>query len=154
MDNRAFTARPASFARRLTRCYVARPGFRRGNPPPGLPADFLFALAREIGYGQVHGGEGSTRGVEHDRACRAGPRLPTHYGIETARKLAYQLAYVGVTVVSGGARDIDTAAHQVALNAKGRTVVVLGNGIKHSVPIPPPTRKMDISPQDPAPNCV
>ncbi|HZM02730.1 MAG TPA: DNA-processing protein DprA, partial [Candidatus Saccharimonadales bacterium] len=41
-----------------------------------------------------------------------GSRLTTHYGVETARKLAYQLAYIGVTVVSGGARGIDTGAHQ------------------------------------------
>jgi DNA processing protein len=63
-----------------------------------------------------------------------GSRLTTHYGIEVARKLAYQLAYVGVTVVSGGARGIDTAAHQGALNAKGRTVAVLGTGINLVVP--------------------
>jgi DNA processing protein len=58
-----------------------------------------------------------------------GSRMTTHYGIEVARKLAYQLAYIGVTVVSGGARGIDTAAHQGALNTKGRTVAVLGTGI-------------------------
>lgn len=58
-----------------------------------------------------------------------GSRMTTPYGMETARKLAYQLAYVGVTVVSGGARGIDTAAHQGVLNAKGRTIAVIGNGI-------------------------
>jgi DNA processing protein len=58
-----------------------------------------------------------------------GSRMTTHYGIEVARKLAYQLAYLGVTVISGGARGIDSAAHQGALSAKGRTVAILGTGI-------------------------
>jgi len=69
-----------------------------------------------------------------------GSRMTTHYGIETARKLAYQLAYVGVTVVSGGARGIDTAAHQGALAAKGRTVCVLGTGI--NLVFPPENREL------------
>jgi DNA processing protein len=69
-----------------------------------------------------------------------GSRQTTHYGIETARKLGYQLAYVGVTVVSGGARGIDTAAHQGALNAKGRTIAVLGTGI--NVVFPPENNEL------------
>ncbi|SVA60705.1 uncharacterized protein METZ01_LOCUS113559, partial [marine metagenome] len=58
-----------------------------------------------------------------------GARRTTHYGQDTARKLAYQLAGHGVTVVSGGARGIDSASHQGALSGKGRTIAVLGNGI-------------------------
>lgn len=58
-----------------------------------------------------------------------GSRQTTHYGLEVARKLAYQLGYVGVTVVSGGARGIDTAVHQGSLTAKARTIAVLGTGI-------------------------
>src|SRR3974390_1022434 len=63
-----------------------------------------------------------------------GSRMTTHYGVEVARKLAYQLGYLGVTVVSGGARGIDSAAHQGALSAKGRTIAVLGTGINLVTP--------------------
>jgi DNA processing protein len=73
--------------------------------------------------------KGALTAKDKNAVAMVGSRMTTHYGIETARKLAYQLAYVGVTVVSGGARGIDTAAHQGALAAKGRTVCVLGTGI-------------------------
>jgi DNA processing protein len=71
---------------------------------------------------------------DKNAVAMVGSRMTTHYGIEVARKLAYQLAYLGVVVVSGGARGIDTAAHQGALTAKGRTVAVLGTGINLVVP--------------------
>jgi len=55
-----------------------------------------------------------------------GTREATGYGMELAKKLGYQLAYAGVGVISGLARGIDTAAHQGALAAKGKTAAVLG----------------------------
>ncbi len=69
-----------------------------------------------------------------------GSRMATHYGLETTRKLGYQLAYLGVTVISGGARGIDTLAHQGALSAKGRTVAVLGTGL--NIVFPPENREL------------
>ena len=84
--------------------------------------------------------KGSLSRKDHNAIGIVGSRQTTHYGIETSRKLSYQLAYVGVTVVSGGARGIDTAAHQGSLSAKGRTVAVLGNGI--NIVFPPENREL------------
>ena len=58
-----------------------------------------------------------------------GSRRTTHYGLESAKKLSYQIAYAGLTVISGLARGIDTAAHQGAIAAKGRTIGVIGSGL-------------------------
>ena len=63
-----------------------------------------------------------------------GSRRTTHYGTESAKKLSYQLAYAGLTVISGLARGIDTAAHQGALAAKGRTIAVIGSGLMNLYP--------------------
>jgi DNA processing protein len=78
--------------------------------------------------------KGDLRAKDKNSVAMVGSRMTTHYGLEVARKLAYQLAYLGVTVVSGGARGIDTASHQGALAGKGRTIAVLGTGINLVTP--------------------
>ena len=74
--------------------------------------------------------------LERDRHAIGviGSRRTTHYGTESAKKLSYQLAYAGLTVISGLARGIDTAAHQGALAAKGRTIAVIGSGLSKLYP--------------------
>jgi DNA processing protein len=58
-----------------------------------------------------------------------GSRLASPYGIKMTERLAWGLSQKGLTVVSGMARGIDSAAHQGALMAQGRTVAVLGSGL-------------------------
>ena len=63
-----------------------------------------------------------------------GTRGASPVGIANASELASGLAERGVTVVSGLAKGIDTAAHLGALRAGGRTVAVIGTGLRVSYP--------------------
>jgi len=58
-----------------------------------------------------------------------GSRTASAYGKFTTERLSRELSLHGVTVVSGMARGIDTAAHRGALSVQGRTIAVLGSGI-------------------------
>jgi DNA processing protein len=63
-----------------------------------------------------------------------GTRQPTEMGLSRAREMARLLREHNVTVLSGLARGIDTAAHRATLDAAGRTIAVLGSGMTRIYP--------------------
>ena len=69
-----------------------------------------------------------------------GARRATRDGLKNAERLSAELSSAGVTVVSGLARGIDTAAHRGALTGSGTTVAVLGCGV--DLDYPPENRQL------------
>ncbi len=63
-----------------------------------------------------------------------GSRRTTHYGQQAALGFSRDLARSGLTVISGLARGIDSFAHRGALEAKGRTIAVIGSGLAQLYP--------------------
>jgi DNA processing protein len=83
---------------------------------------------------------GKLKERDRDAVAMVGTRRATTYGKMMVRKLARDLAKEGLTIVSGMARGVDTAAHWGALEAGGRTVAVLGCGV--DVAYPPENRRL------------
>ena len=63
-----------------------------------------------------------------------GSRMCSTYGVNASEMLSRDLASRGITVVSGLARGIDTAAHLGAMRGNGRTIAVMGTGIDKVYP--------------------
>jgi DNA processing protein len=77
--------------------------------------------------------------IEQDKTAIGivGTRKFTQYGKQVTLDIAGELAKLGITIVSGLARGIDTFAHQAALENRGRTIAVLGSGLDKKSFFPP-----------------
>lgn len=78
--------------------------------------------------------KGSKKLLSQPAIAAVGTRTPTVYGKTVAEKLARELSTAGMTVVSGLARGIDSAAHNGALDGEGSTIAVLGCSIEEVYP--------------------
>jgi DNA processing protein len=78
---------------------------------------------------------GDTELLRHGtRVSMVGSRKPSREGVRRARALAKALVERGITVVSGLAEGIDTAAHEAALAAGGHTIAVIGTPLDKVYP--------------------
>ena len=107
-------------------CAMAEKGVRALFPGDGLyppllksiycPPPILYAL-------------GEPAILQEKAIALVGTRMPSRYGQDMAFSLGKELGQNGVTVVSGFARGIDTAAHSGCLQGGGKTAAVLGCGL-------------------------
>jgi len=80
--------------------------------------------------------------IETDKYAIAivGTRSPSEYGISITERFTQELIKLGITIVSGLARGIDTVAHRTALRFNGRTLAVIGSGL--DIIYPPENKKL------------
>jgi DNA processing protein len=109
------------FTKRLADCGV----FALGLDQPGYPEQLaLIDSPPAVLYGR-----GKLEPLLPDKIAIVGTRKASEHNAKQTRKVAYQLASLGLTVVSGMALGIDGAAHEGALEADGLTIAVLGSGV-------------------------
>jgi DNA processing protein len=83
---------------------------------------------------------GEVNAADRHAIAVVGTRRPSAYGQQVAEALTRDLSHLGLTIVSGLARGIDTIAHQATLRAGGRTLAVIGSGL--DVPYPPENKSL------------
>ena len=78
--------------------------------------------------------EGNLNLLNTNSIAIIGSRAASEDGINLAQKFATELSQIGLTIVSGLARGIDTAAHNGSYNQIGKTIAVLGGGFNRIYP--------------------
>ena len=73
--------------------------------------------------------KGNSKILNNKSIAIIGCRKASEYGIKSAQYFAYNLARNNINIVSGLARGIDSYAHRGAINAKGKTIAVVGTGL-------------------------
>lgn len=97
---------------------------------PGYPSSLLTLTDAPPGLWY----RGTLTSLNQRAVAIVGSRSGSRVALETAGQLAHDLAARGITVVSGLARGVDSAAHRGALAADGSTVAVLGSGLDRLYP--------------------
>lgn len=99
------------------------------EPTPGQWQRRLYAVSAMPPFLYARGRAEAIGKLEGAAVAVVGSRQPDRYGLAATARLVAELAAAGMTIVSGGARGIDRAAHEAALHADGSTVAVLGHGV-------------------------
>ncbi|PIZ04582.1 MAG: DNA-protecting protein DprA [Gammaproteobacteria bacterium CG_4_10_14_0_8_um_filter_38_16] len=78
--------------------------------------------------------QGDITTLNHPQIALVGSRNPSYTGLELANEFAHALTQAGLHITSGLALGIDAASHKGAIQAKGKTIAVLGSGLLQLYP--------------------
>jgi DNA processing protein len=133
------TAPEADFADGAAATRPSQPAPERLDPSHRAWPDAALLGLTEVGKGvrrlYALGDIGLLERCPDRSVAIVGTRDASPYGVRVAGELASAFARAGITVVSGLARGIDSAAHRGALEAGGITVAVLGTGVDVPYPV-------------------
>ncbi len=99
-----------------------------------LDEDYPDNLKQTTGYPVILYVKGRFEKTDKFSIAIVGSRRASFYGLTNAGKFARDLSGKNFTIVSGMARGVDTYAHKGVLEARGRTIAVMGSGFNHIYP--------------------